>query len=563
MKRRAIIGFFILLILVISVFLLYKSGFREGQVVLEIEAPEETVSGIEVEYKLVLENKNNFDLRDATLVFSYPEDSIPLEGGQPFNSLKKTFDFDTFESRSRQDFSFKAILSGDKGQTKKAKAILTYSPSNLNSVFQKNAEASTTISEVIVSLDLSAPPGILSGQTVQISLDLRNESDEDLGDLQIIFAYPDGFSFIGANPVVSEDNNKFNLDSLEAGAGKRITIDGRITGFEKEGKRFTAVLRKKIGERFYDLQKAQILLTVSSPLLTTEISVNGGQNYTAELGENLKYTVKFSNNSNNHFSALELSVKLEGQMFDLASIKSDGFFDQNNRTILWNAAAVPALADLGPNQNGEVSFDVKLKNEFLKSFSKDYSLKVGSFIQTSSVPPDFNLDKITASANLVSKIKAKTDFTVQAFYDDSVFSNSGPTPPQVGQKTTYTVHWKIINEGNDLTSVNVLSFLLPGITWENNFKTTPSQPNLSYNPSTGRLSWIIPTVPAGTGIVSPTFEAVFQVGITPSVNQVGQSPELIKEVSFEAVDNFTKEDIKLSRPAINTQATDSAGTVGN
>ncbi len=563
MTRRIFIGLFVLLILGISIWLLYRSGFREGQVSLEIEAPEEAIAGEEIEYKVIVENKNNFDLGGINLSFFYPEGSIPLsQEERPASSLTSKLDLSELESRSKKEFVLKGIIAGEKNEVKKARASLTYRPSNITTTFEKNAEVATTISSAPVFLNLSAPPNVLPGQLVQVSLDFRNESNKDLNDLQIVFSYPDGFSLKKSVPLADQNNNIFNLDSLKADEAGRITLEGNISGFEKEAKRFTAALKKKIGNQFFEIQKTQISLTISTPLLTTDVLANDSKNYIAEAGDKIRYTIKFSNNSNYNFSALELRAKLEGQMFDFSTLKSSGFFDQNSRTILWNAAAEPLLSNLAPNQGGEVSFDIELKDDFPKSFSKDYSLRVSSSIETSSVPPDFGLEKISASADLISKIKAKAEFTSEAFFNDSIFPNSGPVPPRVGQKTTYTIHWKIIGEGNDLTNVRIISALLPGLNWEDKVKVTPSQSDLDYNPSTGRISWNLSTVPAGTGVISTVFEAVFQIGITPSVNQTGQSPEIIKEINFEAVDNWTKQNIEINLPGINTSAIkDSPGTV--
>ena len=563
MRKRIFIGLIVLAILGTSIFLLYQSGFREGQVGLEIKAPEEATSGEEIEYKIIVENKNNFSLNEVKLSFFYAENSIPLnQDGQPLNSLINNFDLGNLGSRDKKEFTLKAVLTGEKGETKKAKATLTYIPSNIRSTFRKNAETITTISKISIPLTLSGPPNVLSGQKVEVTLDLRNETDKDFENLQVVFTYPDGFKFIKATPLVSQGNNIFSLKSLGAGKGDRIKIEGEISGFEEEGKRFVAILRKKYGDKYFDFQKTQIILNVSTPLLTTEVLVNDSKDYIAKAGDKLRYKVKFSNNSDNNFSALELRVLLEGQMFDLASLKTDGFFDQNTRTILWNAASNQLLSNLAPNQSDEVLFEIDLKDDFPKVFAKDYSLKVSSLIQTSSVPPDFNLDKISATADLITKIKSKTNFTSEARYNDSVFSNSGPVPPRVGQKTTYTIHWKIVNEGNDLTNVRITSFLLPGIGWEDKTKITPTQSDLDYNSSTGRLSWVISTVPAGTGTVSAIFEAIFQVGITPGINQANQSAEIMKEVSFEGIDNWTKEKVEFNLSGINTSTiSDSPGTV--
>ena len=565
MSRRPLVIFFLIVVLALAGLFFFRNGFQEGRVVFEIEAPDRARAGEEIEYRIKIENKNESGIIDAKISFFMPEGSIPLDDdGNVLNSLTKIIETGVLQGGETREYLLKTVLAGEKGEIKRAKASFSYRPSGIQSVFKKDIEAATTISSLSVSLALSAPPSILPGQRVQVTLDLRNETDGDFEDMQVLFSYPDGFFFRTAAPGPSQGNNIFAVNSLKAGEGKRIAIEGDISGFEKEGKRFNAVLRKKIGDRFVDFQKTQILLIVSSPLLSLDVSVNGKKDFVARAGDRLRYEIEFSNNSENTFSALELAVKLEGQMFDLAALQSSGFFDQNSRTVLWNAAAEPLLSSLAPGKRGKVFFEIDLKDDFPNTFgAKNFFLKVSPVLKTSSVPPVFGLDQISTSASLITRIASKTSFTSEAFYNDSAFANSGPVPPRVGQKTTYTVHWKIASEGNDLTNVRVVSSLPPGITFENRSKTVPqSAGELDYNSATGRLSWSAPTVPAGSGTVSSAFEAIFQIGITPGVNQVGQSIDLTKETDFEAIDNFTKENIMLTQSRITTSTVvDSPGTV--
>ena len=71
MIRRIIIGLFILLIFGTAIFLLYRSGFREGNVIFKIEAPDQVSSGEEIEYRHIIENRKNFDLNNTKLTLSY------------------------------------------------------------------------------------------------------------------------------------------------------------------------------------------------------------------------------------------------------------------------------------------------------------------------------------------------------------------------------------------------------------------------------------------------------------------------------------------------------------
>lgn len=564
MKRWIILILLIFVFLGAVIFFLSRGAFNQAQVRLALEAPESIIAGQELEYKVKIENKNREELEDVKLTLFHPDDSIVLnEAGSPLNSTVQNFNLGILNPGETREINFKAIITGERGEIKRVRALLTYSPSNVRSVFEKEGQAATTISRLSIPLTLVGPPNVLPGQNVQLILDFRNETENELGDLRVVFIYPDKFNFQRAVPSPSRASNSWSIPSLKANEGKRITVEGAIFGFEGEAKRFTAVLQKKIGNEFFDFQKIETQLAIATPLLTADILINEQENYIARTGERLEYKLKFSNNSSHNFSAVELRARLAGEMFDFSTLETNGFFDQNTKTILWNAAVEPLLSNLGPGKVGEAKFRIKLRENFPNTFGlKEFFVKVNSTVETLSVPPDFELDKISATDELLTRVSSKVSFVSRAFYNDSQISNSGPVPPRVGQKTTYTVHWELINQGDDLVNAEVSSFLLPGITFENKTKIVPQNSELSYNPRTGKVNWTISTVPSRSGIASPKFEAVFQVGLIPGTNQVNRAVELLKESEFKAVDNFTKEVITLEQTGITIQSIiDSPGAV--
>lgn len=548
---------FIALLLVIFAainFLLRRVPFREGNVLMKIELPETVVAGEKMEYKIKIENKNKVSLLNSKLTVFYPEKSIVLnQENNPVDSLVDNIDIGTIESKSEKELNLKSIITGEPGEIKKIKAVLTYKIPKSKTVFEKTTEEGLTISRLRIPTTFVGPPNAISGQSIQLIFDFRNEGEDDINDLRVKFIYPDGFDFSKSSPLTSEDNNIWNIAVLEAGNGKRILVDGRISGLENETKSFIAILQRKIGDKFVDLQRNSTQLVISNPLLSVNISVNNKEEFIAQAGDVMNYIIKFSNNSSNNFSALELKASLSGAMVDFSTVDTDGFFNETTKTILWNAAVNPLLSNLGPNQEGEVRFKIKLKNDFPKVFgSKNLFVKVDAVLETPTVPPDFHLEKVSAKDSLITKISSKLDFESLAFYDDSDIRNSGPVPPRVGQKTTYTIHWRIINEGNDLVNVRVSSFLMPGISWEDNFKASPNQPDPVYDSRTGEVVWSLPVVPAGSGSYLPKFDLAFQVGLIPGSNQSGKNMEILKDVKFEAVDNFTNKSIVITKPGINT-----------
>jgi len=68
------------------------------------------------------------------------------------------------------------------------------------------------------------------------------------------------------------------------------------------------------------------------------------------------------------------------------------------------------------------------------------------------------------------------------------------------------------------------------------------------------VSWDVQHLKRGTGVGGAAPRSVsFQVGITPSISQVGEAPTLVLESLFKGTDTFTKTLAKVARPAINTR----------
>lgn len=547
--------FFVLLIILLVIFL-FRSKFNERLVILNLSGPESVVSGQEVEYKLKIENRNKVNLNNLRLKIIYPSESLILEdSGEILTSLVKTISFERLLRGESKELSLKAIILGKPGEIKKIRALLDYQPANIRSDFEKSVEIGSTISKSSIPMILIAPKNALSDQQVQIVLDYRNSTDVDWNDLRLQFIFPDGFVFKDSSPELSGPDFILDIPKLKSNQGDRVVINGKISGFERENKEFRAVLQKKIGDKFFDFEKASNSIVISRSFIDLEVFVNDQKDYLAQSGDKLKYIIRFRNNSKYDFLGLELKAVLEGEMFDFTTLKTNGYFDQSSKEILWNAASNPILGNLRANQEGEVLFNINLKKDFPQGFgSKNFSIKVKAILETLSVPPDFGLDKISVSKSLITKIRGGVIFSAQILFEDPDFPiNSGPFPPKVGQKTTYTIHWRIIPSGSDFSKLRVSSFLMPGINWENNVKVIGTSEEPKYNSRTGEVIWEIPFLPS-TPLNLKRFEAIFQVGITPQPYHLNEELTVLKESEFEAIDEFTKTEIKLFSPMIKIQS---------
>jgi hypothetical protein len=174
------------------------------------------------------------------------------------------------------------------------------------------------------------------------------------------------------------------------------------------------------------------------------------------------------------------------------------------------------------------------------------------------VPAKFALKELKIEDKLICKINSQLDLETKAYYYEpqSGIENSGPIPPRVDRLTTYTVHWQITNSSNDLEDVRVWATLPQGISWSDRYINEVPDSELYYNERTKQVSWEIDKVPAGTGVIFSTYELIFQIGLTPSITQLGRRPVLINDSWIEAKDTFTEIVLEDTDREVNTSLPD-------
>jgi hypothetical protein len=572
-RRIKLLGLGIAILLVVGLvfFFMGRGSFSESRVELKIDGPQEISAGASVSYKVTYANNNKISLSDIKLNFFYPLDAIVTRDNNVLNITNENFDIGELESGESGEKTLTAFVVGDRGNIKTARATLTFKPSNLSSIFKKEASLATTITTLAVPITLVAPPTVINGQNISYLIDYRNQSSGDLQDLRFQVHYPNGFKSSQFSPQPtsrSQGQDIWVIPALKQGGGARITIQGALSGNERETKTISVVLQKKIamatGDNYIDFEKTEASSIIATPLLSVGLTVNDSADYIAHAGDLLRYKANLKNNSDSDIAGLSFSVHLDGSMFDLASVRSDGFFDSRVGTIYWNSSTVSALNNLGANQSATVEFEARLKSSFSGSLgARESFVKAAAHLETPNVPADLNMDKLTADSELVTRISSSPTFAQKVLLNDSIFGSSGPFPPKVNSKTAFTIRWNLVNPSSDLSSAKVTAVLMPGVTWEGRARVSGSQPQPVYDARQGTVTWDLGTLPAGVGVSFPQYEADFQISITPSVNQAGGTVPLLKNVSLEGIDTFTKERILRTIPDVATSNVSDSSASGN
>jgi hypothetical protein len=538
-KKLMVIGISAASIFLIVAGLFFWRGltsFDKDKVKIEIKGAERVVSGEEIKYTVKYQNKNRLALENVKLVFRYPEDSIPSDN----EDLVKTIDLPDLAAGQEEQVELSVRIMGIKGEEKKAWAELSYQPAKLSSRYTNQAEFISKIISVPLILDFGLPEKLVSGQSFDFSLRYLNQAEVSFDNLRVRLDYPIGFTFQSAQPQPLEEDRVWALGNLMAGEQGKIFIRASIQGEEGEAKSFKAQLGFFEEDEFTLIAETAAALQISSSPLSISQTVNGVTDYSAEAGEVLNYRIEYENTTDLGIKNVVITSKLEGEVLDLSSLELEGVsFDGATQTLTWNASNLPALEYLAPHQKGQLSFSVKIKDSLPVKNYNDKNFKVINTVKIDSSEKPLALEdiEIAGQSQLVTKIISQLSLQAQGYYYDDLISNSGPIPPRVGQTTTYTIKWRLVNTANDLSEVKVEAFLPPHVHWMD--KISPKGANLKYNSQTGQLVWRVGDLPAATGVLLPVKEVAFQIAITPSLAHLGNYVELVGQSKVTGQDDFT------------------------
>lgn len=534
-------------------------AFFEDRVSLAFQGPAEADSTKPVLYRIVYRNDNKVTLKNVEIVFDYPENFQPTGENVNLKILNSTSSKFTLigdiKPGSEGSVDLNGVFYAPKDFPAYLRATIKYVPSNKSQEFEMKKQFSVNIASSPVALDVLVSEAVSDGDMVEYVIDYKNPDTRALKDVKIKVDYPDGFDFLEASPIPSENDSSWLVGILDSEQGGKITIRGVQHGLENE----TKVLKVSLGyagknNNFIVFSQRERNIKIVNPLLSISQSVQGINGQDINAGENLVYVLKYQNNSDTGLRDAVVTAEIKGSILDFSRLAVDkGYFDSEKNLITWRAADVPGLANINPKQTGEVRFSVPVREKIIVQSADDKNFVVTSLakIDSPDIPTPIESNKIIGSNRLALRLNSKVIFETKGFYKDENIQNTGPIPPVVGKPTTYVVHLAIASISNDLNDAKVVSSLPSGIEWVG--QTYPSDEKITYNARTKELIWDVGTVKAGAGAIGPPREISFQVGIKPQINQVGQYFKLLNKATLTAKDAFTDKDINIVTPEKDSQ----------
>lgn len=546
----AVVG---LVVLFWTVNLIRKGIFSEEKVQVSLTGAEKVQSGDLTVFTIDYQNLNGVSLREAVLHVSFPENFKP-EGNLNFESEgpnAQRYVVGNVPGKTGGKITFQGKFFGPKDLLAYVNVRLEYKSFNFSSVFAAESKTGVFIASSPLFLELEGPREAAPGNAVSLVAKFKNGGETSFRNLKMKIEYPADFSPTVSEPLPAGGNNVWFVGELGPGESGEVKVSGNIAGRNDEVKRFKAGLGEmREGDDFFAYSSAENSVKIVGSPFQIEQTINGKKDLVVvNAGENLQFNVKFRNASSIGLKDVILTEEISSPVLEytrLSISNSKAFVDFSEGTLTWKGAENEILRLLNPNQGGEVNFSVPVKEVIPVSGSNDKNFAVAAVakIDSPDVPTPEGANKTVASNTVNIRLNSKLAIGAEGYFNDSEIPNSGPIPLQSGVETTFAIHLKVLNVSNDLENAKVVGSLPAGVNWKG--IVVPKNANVSFNGRTNEFVWEIGKFPAGIGVLTEPRELIFQIGIVPGKDLVGNFAPLLGKTVFSGKDTFTGQPLEAS-----------------
>src|SRR3989344_8700689 len=180
------------------IFVLFNPNYQFGAKSLEItvDSPQNIASGDEVVYTVTYYNREKVTLRNAELIFRYPDGFTFIEG-QPAasNEFNTTWQLGDLNRGATGTITIRGKIIGEVGSLKTLNITSSFEPENFSSIFKETEIFNSQITSTILALVVVGPEKILPEKKATYTLKYKNTSQQDLTGLVIEVVYPQDFIF--------------------------------------------------------------------------------------------------------------------------------------------------------------------------------------------------------------------------------------------------------------------------------------------------------------------------------------------------------------------------------
>lgn len=541
----------------ISAYLLYFGGnsISVNNVALTLQGPTTIAGGDTVPLSVTVTNRNFVAIENATLEMDFPDGTRSAD-----NVLTEypryTENLGSIAPGATVTRSVKAVIFGGEGQSLSFPVSLSYGTGGSNAVFVKKTAYALGISSTPLSVSVEAPVEAVSGKLFTFTLTARSNASIPINNIVLTTTSPFGFSL--ASSTVPMQNSAFLIGTLKPGETKTIRMTGMLSGENASVRVFHFALGTASGPGVGTISVAYMQqdasITLAAPFISTTIALNGNTSGSAVLAPNTRQnaTLSYTNTLGTIVTNAAITVALSGGAIDYNSIEvNNGFYQSSTHSILFSRDTDSSFASLAPGASGIGTFSFVTLPSSVATRDSLITLTTsvsGTRLGQTNVP-----ETVSASSISTAKVSTVVALSASALHSSGPFTNTGPIPPTPGMQTTYSILWQIQGGGNAVAGATVSATLPSYVSYTGK---TSGTGNFTYDSSSHTVTWNAGDLAAGA-----LAQGAFQVSLTPSTSQKGNSPTLTSAPTLAGFDRYAQVNVSAQAAPSTTETPGDPGYV--
>jgi len=508
----------------------FDSNADSSALDFKVSAPEEIMVGEEFSYKIEYHNPSKILLSKVYLEVQYPANFIMTNASITPQSGNYGWNLPDINPGANGYLIITGKLIDKTDSINIITGRLNYVPANYSVQFKKESSASTFLTGPGFRVDAEYSQTAFIGQDNSINLIFSDVKNNFIGDFQLSFSLPEetnvslvatsSSSVATASPkiiVTKSGGASWQVSNLQPESGRQELPINYKVNTKLADPEIKIRLEKKLEDgRVYIFWEKSFKPELVASDLNLTMFINGIKGDSAvNFGQTLNYTLSYSNKGNNTFKDVVILASLKSDFLNFNYLKMSTNGEVKSNTIIWTKQEMPALAEIKPNQEGEINFSIKLADFKDSDFGKN--LTVVSYAQYGVNNKETKGD--SNKSNIINnKINSDLSLSEEILYfnKDNQPVGSGPLPPRVNQKTYFKVYWAIKNNLHELNDTRVILNLPSNVEWDERNSTNVG--NIFYDSANRQMIWEIGRLPVSVYRA----DAEFGISIFPSQSDINK-----------------------------------------
>jgi len=489
-------------------------------------------SGEEVAFKVDYLNRSKYKLLEPKLALHLPRGFIPDRNktSEDYFNQDSIIYLRDLEPGAKGTATVYGTLWAEPGKEERLNAILSYRSEKNNALEQKITPLYLKLAESVITAKLDLPDTTFPNAELPATLTIQNNSADK--EVKIFLKYE--------WPLKIE---VFNLaGGLTLKPGETKTITGKIPTPNTSGDlnlKININIETAQGEVTQNALTNKV--TVFRPNLVSKVELNGDNKF-ASPGDKVPVRVSWKNASGSTLKSLQLILKSDPAIVDITKTARENNLRTRDGYLVINGSRRTALSLAEPSREDNFDLEIYLKPSFglYGTSVKNWILQPSLELTTDQSGQGFSTTGTSLSLPLATEVNMTA--TSRYYTSEGDQLGRGPLPPKVGETTRYWIFVQFTNSTNPIEDVTFRAELAQGVIYSGNQSVTIGRP---ISASGNLLSWSHSDIPAQT-----QSGLYFGVEVTPSLENVGQNLNLVKNITLTGTDTITGRKINVSRGII-------------